>query len=113
MHEHALSFESMNSTWATEKTIGLQWAFRKNSQTEKGPLFIQPGTPVTEGSNPTDRKKDGTPRSGGMVPVGEHPLPRTNPFILQHALWMTREGYKRSTIKSAIKTRLHRCRIYW
>jgi integrase len=37
--------------------------------------------------------------------IGEHPLPRTtNPIILQHALWMTREGYKNSTIKSTVKT---------
>jgi len=36
---------------------------------------------------------------------GEHPLPRTtNQAILQHALWMQREDYKNSTIKSAIKT---------
>lgn len=46
---------------------------------------------------------------------GEHPLPRTtNPVILQHALWMQREGYKNSTIKSTVKTLKaisHHCNI--
>ncbi|HYB66954.1 MAG TPA: hypothetical protein VEC43_01390, partial [Candidatus Acidoferrales bacterium] len=39
--------------------------------------------------------------------TGEHPLSRiTNPTLLQHALWMEREGCKRSTIKSSVKTLL-------
>ena len=41
-----------------------------------------------------------------MVQVGEHPLPRTNnsPAILQHALWMSRQGYRPTTIKASVKT---------
>ena len=36
------------------------------------------------------------PHQGGVVQVGERPLPRTNPnlaaTILEHALWMSRQG---------------------
>ena len=49
-----------------------------------------------------------------MEGAGERPLPRTNPVILQHAIWMSREGYRKSTIKSAVKTLkavAHHCNI--
>jgi len=40
--------------------------------------------------------------------AGEHPLPRTNPnlaaTILEHALWMSRQGYRPTTIKGSVKT---------
>lgn len=39
-----------------------------------------------------------------MEGAGEHPLPRTNPTILQHALWMSRQGYRPTTIKGSVKT---------
>jgi len=69
---------------------------------------VCPQAPVPQGfrgSNPTPRKNGGTPRSGGTsTGIGEHPLPRTNPIILQHALWMQQQGYRTSTIKAAVKT---------
>ena len=72
-------------------------------------MFIHPCAGTTGGSNPTPRKNGGTPRTGEpQTGIGEHPLPRTNPnlaaTILEHALWMSRQGYRPTTIKGSVKT---------
>gem|GEM_PF-1892596 len=46
----------------------------KGSPPDNHPGFAEPSTTATGGSNPTHHKNDGTPRSRGAVPVGEHPL---------------------------------------
>ena len=51
---------------------------------EKGPVFVQPRTDTTGGSNPTHRRNDGPPPPGGVVQVGERPLPRTS--LLKHTI---------------------------
>jgi hypothetical protein len=66
------------------------------------PVFAEPGTTTSGGSNPTPRTYGSTPRS--EVRHIQEIEPEVLSHILQFAFWMQRTGYRNSTVKTCIRT---------